>query len=80
MASNGNEDPNFHQGNAAAGFHGYPQYYPGYGAAYMNQFSQWPGYGYPYPPQYHMPPMPHLQGMAPGFYTPPPGPHTPPIQ
>ena len=80
MASNGDEDPSLYQGNAAAGFHGYPQFYPGYGTAYMNQFNHWPGYGLPYSPQYHMSPMPHVQGMAPGFFPPPTGPHTLPAQ
>ena len=73
MAANGNENGQFQQGNAAAGFQAYNQYYPGYGAAFTNPYGQWPGYGYPYmPPQYTTPPMAQFPGMAPGYFTPPP--------
>ena len=87
MAANGNENGQFQQGNAAAGFQAYNQYYPGYGAAFTNPYGQWPGYGYPYmPPQYPAPPMAQFPGMAPGYFTPPPpvfpdpGLHGPPVQ
>ena len=87
MAANGNENGQFQQGNAAAGFQAYNQYYPGYGAAFTNPYGQWPGYGYPYmPPQYTTPPMAQFPGMAPGYFTPPPpvfpdpGLHGPPVQ
>ena len=87
MAANGNDNGQFQQGNAAAGFQAYNQYYPGYGAAFTNPYGQWLGYGYPYmPPQYPAPPMAQFPGMAPGYFTPPPPVfpdprlHGPPVQ
>ena len=80
MASNTDGNDQFHQANAAPGLQGYPQYHPGYGAAMMNPFGQWPAYSYPFMPQYHMPPMPNIPGMAPGFFTPPTVPHMFPEQ
>ena len=86
MAANGNENGQFQQGNAAAGFQAYNQYYPGYGAAFTNPYGQWPGYGYPYMPPQYTTPMAQFPGMAPGYFTPPPpvfpdpGLHGPPVQ
>ena len=80
MATNENNNGYFHQGNAAAGIPVFNPYYPGYGAAFANPYGQWPGYGNPYMPQFPAPSMPQFPGMAPGFFTSPPGFQTPPVQ
>ena len=78
MASNTDGNNHFAQANTAPGLQGFPQFHPGYGAAMFNPLGQWPTYGLPYLPQYQMPPMPNMSGLAPGFFTPPTFPHVPP--
>ena len=77
MASNTAGNDHYTQADAAPGLQGVPQSLPGYNPAMFNPLGQWPSYGPPYMPQYQMPPMPNLPGLAPGFFTPPIVPHVP---
>ena len=77
MASNTDGNSQSTQANMDPGLQGVPQFQPGYGANMFNPLGQWPSYGLPFLPQYQMPPMPNLSGLAPGFFTPPTVPHVP---